>query len=74
MPWSSNFACCSKLPSYPSGWGITRLDFRVGDSTVGPKSEGFDSIDSFFGGGLGSKAGSVGGGPEEKYLTHNHRI
>lgn len=66
IPWSSTFS------TYPSGCETTLFDFLVGDSTVGPKSDGFDSTDSFFGGGLGSKAGSVGGGPEEKYLPHNY--
>ena len=57
MPWSLPFS------------GITLLVFlELGESTVGPNSEGFESIESFFGGGRGSKAGSVGGGPDEKYL------
>ena len=56
MPWSLPFS------------GITLLVFlELGESTVGPNSEGFESIESF-GGGRGSKAGSVGGGPDEKYL------
>lgn len=33
----------------------------------------FGLTESFFGGGLGSEAGSVGGGMEEKYLKEKQR-
>lgn len=43
-----------------TGTGMTLLDFLVaGDNIV----DGLKYVDSFFGGGRGSKVGSVGGGP-----------
>ena len=57
---------------------MTLLCFLGGDNTVGPSrglsSKTFGLMGSFFGGGLGSKAGSVGGGMEEKYLEEKQKI
>lgn len=71
FPWSSIFSGRT-FASNPSRCGITLLDFLGGDNTIGPscglKSDILEFADSRLGGGLGSRAGSVGGGPDEKYL------
>lgn len=63
------------FPSNPSRLSITLLDFLGGDNTTGPscelKSKGLDFSDSPFRGGLGSNAGFVGAGTDEKYLNGN---
>lgn len=69
--WSSIFSGCI-FASNPSRWGITLLDFLGGDNTTGPscglRSDTLGFPGSRLGGGRGSRAGSVGGGPDEKYL------
>lgn len=71
FPWPSIFSG-RIFASNPSRCGITLLDFLGGDNTTGPsrelKSETLGFADSRLGGGLGSRAGSVGRGPDEKYL------